>query len=109
MSLKRIGAVFAVAILCSISNAKDAQLPPGTLPPDCDRSCLYGVLDKYLDALAHRDPARLPWAPNARYTENNVELAVGDGVWATVTKLGGDYKMRFADTQNGQVGYYGLV
>ena len=108
MSLKRVCAAFAVAFLCSVANARGAPLPPGTLPPDCDRACLYGVLDKYLDALAHRDAARLPWAPNARYTENNVELAVGDGVWATATKLG-DYKLKFADPQNGQVGFYGVV
>ncbi len=69
---------------------------PGTLPPACDRACLYGFMDRYLDALVHKDPAKLPWAPHARFTENNVELSIGDGLWGTVTGLG-DYKLKFAD------------
>jgi hypothetical protein len=56
--------------------------PPRLIVGDCDRNCLYGFMDQYLDALARRDAARLPWARNARYTENNVELSIGDGVWA---------------------------
>jgi hypothetical protein len=90
------------------SVAAQSQMPPGTLPPDCDRTCLYGYVDKYLDALVHHDAARLPWAPNARYTENNVELAIGDGAWGTVTKLG-DYKLKFADAQTGNVGFFGVL
>ena len=108
---KRFGAAVVAVVWVvagSASVAKESHRPPGTLPPDCDRSCLYGYLDKYLDALAHRDATRLPWAPNARYTENNVELAIGDGMWATATKLG-DYKLKFADTQAGQVGLYGVL
>ena len=85
-----------------------AALVPGTLPPPCDRACLYGFMDQYLDALVHKDPAKLPWAPNARFTENNVELSVGDGLWGTVSGLG-DYRLKFADPQNGQVGFYGVV
>jgi hypothetical protein len=108
---KRFGAALVAVVWVvagSASVAKETRMPPGTLPPDCDRACLYGYLDKYLDALAHRDATRLPWAPNARYTENNVALAIGDGVWGTVTKLG-DYKLKFADTQAGEVGFYGVL
>jgi hypothetical protein len=116
MLSKRSVAAFAAVVwvvagsigVASVCVAKDSRMPPGTLPPDCDRTCLYGYLDKYLDALAHRDAARLPWAPNARYTENNVELAIGDGVWATATQLG-DYKLKFADPQTGEAGFYGVI
>jgi hypothetical protein len=93
-----------------------AQLPEGSahaaplpvLPPACDRACLYGVLDRYLVALEHNDAARLPWARDARYTENNVELPVGDGMWGTTTKLG-SYRLKFADVRAGQVGFFGTV
>jgi hypothetical protein len=74
----------------------------------CDRACLYGHLDRYLEALKDKDPARLPWAPGAKTTENNVELMVGDGLWGTLTRLG-DYQLKFADPANGQVGYFGAV
>lgn len=83
-------------------------LVPGALPPACDRACLYSFMDRYLDALVHREPSKLPWAPNARFTENNVELSIGDGLWGTVTALG-DYKLKFADVTTGQVGFYGVV
>ncbi|WP_235981918.1 hypothetical protein [Novosphingobium aerophilum] len=35
-------------------------------------------------------------------------LAVGDGLWGTIDRLG-DYRLRFADTRTGQVGYFGTV
>jgi hypothetical protein len=78
------------------------------LAPACDRACLYGVADQYLEALSQKDAHRLPWADKARYTENNVEIAIGDGVWATITGLG-QYRLKFADPQAGQVGVFGEV
>lgn len=78
------------------------------MPPSCDRQCLYGFLDQYLDALKAKDPSRLPLAENFRYSENNVEMQIGDGVWGTVTGLG-NYNLRMADPINGQVGFYGVV
>ena len=53
----------------------------------CDRACLYGVLDAYLNALKAKDPALAPWAAKAVTSENNVVLAAGDGLWGTVTGL----------------------
>jgi hypothetical protein len=75
---------------------------------DCDRTCLYGFVDQYLQALQQRDSTRLPWAHDARYTENNVQLPTGEGVWGTVTGLG-NYKLQFADVSNGQVGVFGAI
>jgi len=78
------------------------------VPPSCDRQCLYGFLDQYLGALKAKDPSRLPLSKNFRYSENNVEMQIGDGVWGTVTGLG-DYNLRTADPVNGAVGCYGIV
>jgi hypothetical protein len=74
----------------------------------CDRSCLYGVLEQYLTALARRDTALVPWGPVVRNSENNVVLPVGDGLWGTLTKLG-SYQLKMADPQSGEVGYFGAV
>ena len=76
--------------------------------PTATRADLYKVLDAYLAALKLRDPSRVEWAPRVRNTENNVALLVGDGLWGTITALG-SYDLRFADTQTGQVGYFGTV
>jgi hypothetical protein len=76
--------------------------------PTASRADLYKALDSYLAALKVRDPQRVKWAPRVRNTENNVALMVGDGLWGTITALGG-YDLRFADTLTGQVGYFGTV
>lgn len=78
------------------------------VPPSCDRQCLYGFLDQYLAALKAKDPSRLQLAKNVQYSENNVEMPIGDGVWGTITGLG-PYNLRTADPANGAVGCYGIV
>lgn len=74
----------------------------------CDRQCLYGFLDQYLKALAAHKPAGLPLAANYKYSENNVFLKVGDGLWNTITALGPG-GVRFADVPDGEVGYLDVV
>ncbi len=44
-------------------------------------------LTNLLRALAGNDPGRVPWAPDAVITENNVPLPVGDGAWQTVSEV----------------------
>jgi len=78
------------------------------MQPRCDRQCLYGFLDQYLNALKAKDPSRLPLGKGFRYSENNVMMKIGDGVWGTVTGLG-PYNLRMADTTTGEVGFYGIV
>jgi hypothetical protein len=75
---------------------------------NCDRACLEGFIDQYLDALVRKDPGRLAWAPKPKFTENNVELAVGDGLWGTVTGLG-PHRIRAADAHSGQAAFFGMV
>jgi hypothetical protein len=75
---------------------------------DCDRACLYGLVDQYLEAVRLHDARRLPWASNARYTENNVAMPPGDGVWGTATGLG-KYRLKFADAAHGQVAVFGAI
>ena len=76
--------------------------------PTATRAELYKALDSYLAALKARDPQRVKWAPHVRNTENNVAMMAGDGLWGTITALG-TYDLRFADTLNGEVGYFGTV
>lgn len=83
-------------------------VPALAAPPACDRACLYKVLDRYLEALKAHDPAKAPFARDARTSENNVLLAPGDGMWGTLTDLG-SYDLRFADPETGGVGFYGVA
>ena len=102
MQLKLKAVALTASLLTLTSHVVQAQVV------DCDRQCLYGFLDQYLAALVRKDPSTLPWAKHAMFTENNVALPIGDGLWGTITGLG-DYKLKFADTLNGQVGFYGVV
>jgi hypothetical protein len=103
-----LGAALCFGFLPTLAQAQNPQEVTSAAPPACGRECLYRVLDRYLDALTAKDPSRVSWAKMVRYTENNVSLMVGDGLWGTISGLG-PYQLRFADPLNGQVGYFGEV
>jgi hypothetical protein len=63
----------------------------------CDRACLAGLVTQYVDALAARNPSKLPLAANVRYTEDSAELKLGEGVWKTVTGKG-TFRHDYLDT-----------
>src|SRR5690606_24374842 len=65
-------------------------------------------VDQYLAALVAHDATQAPWAATVKFSENNVPLAVGDGIWGTITGLG-DYKLYVADEKQGQAGFFGVV
>lgn len=76
--------------------------------PACDRRCLEGWLDRYLDALVRHDPGAVPLAADARYTENGQRLALGDGLWRSV-KAKGKYRLVVADAEAQQVALIGTL
>src|SRR4051794_13571926 len=78
------------------------------LGQSCDRSCLNGLVRQYLDAMLAHDPSRVPLADPVRFTENNVPMQIGDGLWGTVTKVR-EVNINFADPQAGAIGYFGVV
>jgi hypothetical protein len=92
----RTWAAVALLTLGFVSNAGRAADAP------CDRSCLRGFIDAYVDALSHHDPSRLPLAAHVRFTENGARVPLGEALWVTFTKPLG-YRHYFADPQSGQV------
>jgi hypothetical protein len=79
--------------------------------PACahSREELTAQMDAFLDALAARDASQVPWAEHVVFTENNVQLAVGDGVWNTCTALPRDYDLKAVDPSTGQVSWFGHI
>jgi hypothetical protein len=77
-------------------------------PTDCDRGCLEGFVDRYLDAMLAHDPGRLPFAPEVKLTENGQRLEPGDGLWRTFTGKGG-YRMFVTDVASGHVAFLGSI
>src|SRR5262245_42559694 len=74
----------------------------------CDRVCLEGLAEQYLDAYAARDPKRLPLAPNVKYTENGQRLSLPDGGWNIATGRG-KYRLFVTDSQTGNVAFLTTV
>jgi len=73
------------------------------------REELYTHAEAYLDALEARDFARLPWAEDAVFSENNVRLEVGDGLWNTISARRRGYDLKAVDPETGQVNWFGIV
>ncbi len=74
----------------------------------CDRACLEGLVDRYMEALIAHDPKLLPAAQKVRNTEDGVLLELGDGFWRSA-KAKGSYRLFVADVESGQVAFLGTM
>ncbi len=75
---------------------------------DCDRSCLAGFLDQYLNAVAANDASQAPLSYGFRQTENSIVKPNDEGLWSSVTALG-ELQRRYYDPEGGTAGYFGLL
>ena len=75
---------------------------------NCDRNCLTDFANRYLAALQAHDPSRLPVRSDLKFTENTVQLNLGEGLWQTITSVE-PYRLYVADPTMGQIGYFGVV
>jgi hypothetical protein len=81
---------------------------PAISQTPCERACLEGVIDDYLEALVAHAPDRLAFADNVKFTENGQVLPLNRGLWITASK-NADYRLYFSDPPAGQVGFFGLL
>lgn len=102
-------AVMLGALLSLPGRAQAPGQPSAVIDLGCDRDCLIGIARRYVDALAHRDPTRAPISRHIRFTENDVEMPLGnDGLWGTVNAVR-DGALEVADTETGNVAWFGIV
>jgi hypothetical protein len=100
---KTVAGLIGVGLmLCSGGPIQAGQAARGAAAGACERACLQGFVEQYLDAWVARDSTRLPLAPNVKYTENGQHLELGDGSWRVGTGKG-KYRLWVPDTQTGQV------
>lgn len=92
----------AVAPAHGQAHGERTALPRG----DCDRACLDSFMDRYVEALRRKDASAAPFAATARFTENSVEMPLGEGLWGSVTGVA-DNGMKAADTLTGNVAWFG--
>ncbi len=74
----------------------------------CDRACLESLMNQYLDAMVAHDPSHLPVTSTPKFTEDDVVLKLGEGLWATASARGA-YKEYFDDPEEGQVAFFGTM
>ena len=100
-------AAAAILFLAGSSAYADTVMRVREGDMSCDRACLNGFVDKYLNAMAAHDPSRLPLAKNVRMTENTVQMPLTDGLWFTTTAIGNN-KHYVADVYAQQAGAIAL-
>jgi hypothetical protein len=91
---RKLSAVCAALLLAAPAAAQQAR---------CDRACLEGFANGYLEAMLAKDLGRLRLASDVRFAENGARLQPGQGSWATIDGLG-KYRHYFADPKTGNVG-----
>jgi hypothetical protein len=112
-SLRRfIGAVLAGGTAMVVAFSPGQAQSPGehsaVIRTDCDRACLIDKAKAYVAAMVAHDPKAAAIAPNARFTENNVRIPIGKGLWRTISKAAPN-GLEVADAQTGNAAWFGVV
>jgi hypothetical protein len=103
------GLLGALAMVVALpASAQAPGQPSAWIAVGCDHACLIGYLHRYMDALVHRDLARAPLARGAGFTENDVAMPFGQGLWRTISGAS-DTGLEVADPQTGEAAWFGLV
>jgi len=95
-----------VAVFLSLLPAAFAQ-PPVKIA--CDRACLEGYIDRYLDAMLANDPSPKLFARGCKFTENGVQMPLGnEGLWFAMSGKG-TYKFYVPDVETQQIAFIGTA
>ena len=99
--------LYGVAIFLMLTMAAAAQAP--AKKPACDRACLQGYMDRYLKAMLDRTVSDDLFARNVRFTENGIQLPLGnEGLWYGMSGMG-TYRFYVPDIDTQQVALIGSV
>ena len=101
----------AALALSALGTAPAAAQVAGVPIPEqsCGRACLEGFVNRYLEAMADGSVDPELFAATARFTENGIELPLGnEGLWATTGAVG-NYKFYVPDVETQQVAFLGTV
>jgi hypothetical protein len=106
MKTSTLASLLAIAALPALTFAVDN---PPAKPGPCNRACLEGYVNRYLDAMqAHKVTDEL-FARDVVFTENGIRLPFGsEGLWYGMSGKG-NYKFYVPDVETQQVAFIGTV
>ena len=103
------GAALGALLAVGVGHAQAPGESSAVIAGDCDRTCLIGFARAYMDALVHKDPSRVALAKTVRFTENNVEMPIGnDGLWGSISGAAAS-GLEVADDTTGNAAWFGTV
>jgi len=105
-TMRKSMTLVAMVLMLSVLTSGYALAQGGSGP--CDRACLEGFVDRYLDAAIAHNPKLLPLASNVKFTENGQRLVLPDAHWKTMTGKG-KYRLFVTDPEAGQVAFIGTI
>jgi hypothetical protein len=92
--------LFACAALAGADDSSNAA---------CDRECLRGFITQYLNAMIAHQPSDLSLADHFRFTEDTVEMKLGDGpLWKNASRLR-PYRLDILDVRQGVAASQAIV
>jgi hypothetical protein len=98
-----------IAVAACQQPASENSAPEKTVVQNtCDRACLEGYVDQYMDAMVSHEPSPKLFAGDCRFTENGVQLQLGEGLWASMVGKG-TYKFYVPDIETQQVAFIGTA
>ncbi|WP_404712228.1 hypothetical protein [Sphingomonas sp. MMS24-J13] len=101
----------ALALAIGATAPASAQAPgarSAVISTACMRDCLIGHVRAYMKALLARNPAALPVVDDIMFTENDVAMPLGEGLWGTIDYVA-PTGLEVADAETKQAAWFGVV
>jgi hypothetical protein len=92
----------------AFAQGKGKAATKGNAAPACNRACLEGWVDRYVDAMLAHDPSKVAFAKEFKFTENGQRLLPPDGLWNTMSARG-TYKLYVPDIEAQSVAFLGSI
>lgn len=109
MKMRFLAMLTMVALAAGAGAAQQQEQRPApewnpSIVKPCDRACLIGIMDGYMDAIFKHDPKAVPTvALDVRMTENTAPMNIGEGMlWRSKVEPT-SFKIYIADPVAGQV------
>jgi hypothetical protein len=100
MKQTKLVLIAAQLLIASMITAPIAAPTAQAATAGCDRQCLGGFITQYLDALVAHNPSAVPLSAKVRFTEDSVEMHLGEGLWKDASRVRA-YRQDILDVRQG--------